>query len=87
MSKRESPHRVTVAKRQGEDMSDSWTIESAIWQIRHGVQVGDHKPERTESAEDWLDATIAKEVQSRHPIMTGAIAEMLLDALIEEVEG
>lgn len=62
-------------------MSD-WTVESALRQIREGEPLSD----LTESAADWLYTTIQREATAPHPLMTGTIAEMVLDALIEEVK-
>ena len=36
-----------------------------------------------EAAETWLYWTIQKEVNADHPLMLGAIAEMILDAMRE----
>lgn len=60
----------------------NWTVESALAQIRTGDPYG----QETEQAADWLYGTISREASTPHPLMTGVIAEMVLDALIEEVK-
>lgn len=59
-----------------------WNTESALRQIR----TGDPFSAETESAADWLYTEIQLAVSKNYPIIAGAYATMILDALIEEVK-
>jgi len=63
---------------------NDWTLAGAIQQIAHGDPVARETADslKTADAEMWIYGFIADEVKDRHPLMLGAIAESLLDALM-----
>ncbi len=64
-------------------MRSDWTLPDAVNQVAYGDpktrQTMDSQ--RTEDAADWIYEFIAEQVADQHPLMLGAIAESLLDAL------